>query len=445
MAGRRWPCPSCRSRPIRRCSDPARTGWSTSPRTCRPRTSSPPRPRGSTRSSWSSGSRPRRWARRRGSSRPSTLVAVLAEATGRTIEGTGTTVWRPPYAPITLGALAGRGFEPVRYSPCSPGTRPIGAGPSSPATGSGRTTTAILPPRSATCGPTSGSSTSRRSASSTCAAPTSPNCSTSSMSTSGRKLAVGGVRYGVMCAEDGVVLDDGVTGRLGAEHYLMSTTSSGAATVWEWVENWLQTEHPEWHIHVTPVTTALRVDERRRSGQPEAAPAAGRRRRPLPRLVPVHARPPRDRGRSRRLLHVAHRLHRRAQLRAACPRRPTGSTCGRRCLEAGADLGIRPFGVEAQRIMRLEKGHFIVGQDTDGLTQAFAAGLDWLIKLDKQDFAGRPELVWQHERRRLPPARRPPTGRSRMRPAGGVPDHRARPTGGHASSAGSRRAGCHRR
>jgi sarcosine oxidase subunit alpha len=68
------------------------------------------------------------------------------------------------------------------------------------------------------------------------------------------------------------------------------------------------------------------------------------------------------------------------------------------CLDAGADLGVRPFGVEAQRIMRLEKGHFIVGQDTDGLTQAFAVGLGSLIKLDKQDFAGRPELAWQHQR-----------------------------------------------
>lgn len=47
-------------------------------------------------------------------------VAVLAEATGRTIEETGTTVWRPPYAPVTLGALAGRRFEPVRYSPMQP-------------------------------------------------------------------------------------------------------------------------------------------------------------------------------------------------------------------------------------------------------------------------------------------------------------------------------------
>jgi sarcosine oxidase subunit alpha len=67
-------------------------------------------------------------------------------------------------------------------------------------------------------------------------------------------------------------------------------------------------------------------------------------------------------------------------------------------LVAGAGVGIVPFGLEAQRIMRLEKGHFIVGQDTDGLTQALDAGLDWAVKLDKPDFAGKPELVWQSQR-----------------------------------------------
>jgi len=67
-------------------------------------------------------------------------------------------------------------------------------------------------------------------------------------------------------------------------------------------------------------------------------------------------------------------------------------------LECGADLGVAPFGIEAQRIMRLEKGHAIVGQDTDGLTQGYGAALDWMIKLDKADFVGRPELIWQHHR-----------------------------------------------
>src|ERR687890_169474 len=60
-------------------------------------------------------------------------VAIMAEATGRTFEETGTTVWRPPYGPITLGALAGRIFEPVRYSPMQPwheihGAKPLVAG-----------------------------------------------------------------------------------------------------------------------------------------------------------------------------------------------------------------------------------------------------------------------------------------------------------------------------
>ena len=66
-------------------------------------------------------------------------------------------------------------------------------------------------------------------------------------------------------------------------------------------------------------------------------------------------------------------------------------------LEAGADLGVGAFGLEAQRIMRLEKGHFIVGQDTDGLTKVPATGMSGLIKLDKDDFAGRPELAMAME------------------------------------------------
>jgi len=65
-------------------------------------------------------------------------------------------------------------------------------------------------------------------------------------------------------------------------------------------------------------------------------------------------------------------------------------------LDRGRDLGAAPFGVEAQRILRLEKGHLIVGQDTDGLTRGFSAGLDWAIRLDKDDFIGKPELTWQH-------------------------------------------------
>jgi sarcosine oxidase subunit alpha len=64
-----------------------------------------------------------------------------------------------------------------------------------------------------------------------------------------------------------------------------------------------------------------------------------------------------------------------------------------RILEAGADVDILPFGLEAQRILRLEKKHILVGQDTDALSDPYGAGLRWMVKLDKADFLGRRALV----------------------------------------------------
>jgi sarcosine oxidase subunit alpha len=61
-------------------------------------------------------------------------------------------------------------------------------------------------------------------------------------------------------------------------------------------------------------------------------------------------------------------------------------------LEAGAEFGVRPFGVEAQRLLRLEKRHVIVGVDTDALTNPFEAGMGWVVKFDKEDFIGRAAL-----------------------------------------------------
>ena len=325
-------------------------------------------------------------------------VAVLAEALGQSIEETGTTVWRPPYAPITLGALAGRMFENTRYSPMQPwheahGARPLVAGDwirpdhyGDPAAEvrNVRTNVGIIDVTPLGKLDLRG--------------PDVPKLLNLLYVNKWSKLDVGGVRYGVMCAEDGVILDDGVTGHLGPDHYLMSTTSSGAATVWEWVENWLQTEHPEWRVHVTPVTTAY-----------ASINVAGPKSRALmERLVEgvdlepgafpyMHVRQGRIAGVAECFMwrigftgELSYEIHVPAGY---------GLHVWEALLTTGDDLGIGAFGVEAQRIMRLEKGHFIVGQDTDGLMQGFSAGLDWLIKLDKEDFAGRPELAWQQARR----------------------------------------------
>jgi sarcosine oxidase subunit alpha len=210
------------------------------------------------------------------------------------------------------------------------------------------------------------------------------------------QLPIGGVRYGIMCAEDGVVLDDGVTARLGEEHYLMTTTSSGAATIWEWAENWLQTEHPEWQVHVTPVTTGLT----------SINVAGPKSRELLSRLVDDIDLDPEAfqymQVRTGSVAGVENCIAWRIGFTGELSYElhvPSGYGLHvwEALLTAGQDLGIKPFGLEAQRVMRLEKGHFIVGQDTDGLTKAPATGLAPLIKLDKDDFAGKAELAWALE------------------------------------------------
>jgi sarcosine oxidase, subunit alpha len=321
-------------------------------------------------------------------------VAAVARATGRSIGETGSTTWRPPYAPVTLAALAGQTFEPVRYSPMQPwheahGAVPLIAGAWIRPDGYGD------PPAEArNVRENVGIIDVTPIGKLDLRGPDIPRLLNLLYVNKWSKLEIGRVRYGVMCAEDGVVLDDGVTGRLGDEHYLMSTTSSGAATVWEWVENWLQTERPDWQVHVTPVTTAY-----------ASINVAGPKSRQLIERVTegvdlaneafpyMHVRTGTIAGVGDSVLwrigftgELSYEIHVPAGY---------GLHVWETLVAEGTDLGVRPFGVEAQRILRLEKGHFIVGQDTDGLTRAFSAGLDWAIKLDKDDFAGRPELAWQ--------------------------------------------------
>lgn len=325
-------------------------------------------------------------------------VAVIAEARGETIEQVGTTVWRPPYAPVTLGALAGRAFEPVRVSPIQPwheanGARPILTGQwirpdhyGDPVAEVKNTRTNVGIVDVTPLGKFD------------LRGPDVPRLLDLLYTNKWSKLAVGKVRYGMMCAEDGVVLDDGVTGRLGEEHYMMTTTSSGAIAVWEWMENWLQTQFPDWRVHVTPVTSGY-----------ASINVAGPQSRRLVRRV--------SEG-----IDLSPQAFPYMEVRTGAVAGVTGCVMWRigftgelsyeihvpagygmhvweALLGAGADLGAGPFGLEAQRIMRLEKGHFIVGQDTDTLTLAQSTGLDQLIKLDKHDFAGKPELEWAQGRR----------------------------------------------
>lgn len=324
------------------------------------------------------------------------FIAIIAEATGKTIAETGTTTWRPMYAPVTLGALAGRNYDPVRYSSIQPwheahGATPMVAGAWIRPEHYGDPEAEVRRVREQV-GIIDVSPLGKIDL----RGPDVPKLLNLLYTNKWSKLDIGKVRYGAMMSEDGVVMDDGVTAHLGEDHYLLTTTSGGAGRVWDWIEEWLQAYRPEWQVHATPVTTAY-----------TSINIAGPHSRTLlSRLTDVdlsadafkfmQVRTGTVAGVAQSILwrigftgELSYEIHVPAAY---------GLHVWEALLEAGKDLGVGAFGIEAQRVLRLESGHLIVGQDTDGLTQAYSAGLDWAIKLEKDDFVGKPELLWQQQK-----------------------------------------------
>lgn len=322
-------------------------------------------------------------------------AAIHGEATGADLLETSTTTWRPPHAPIRLGTLAGRKYEPIRYSTIQPwheanGAVPLVAGQWIRPDHYGDPEAEVRAVREKV-GIIDVSPIGKIDLRGTDVAKLLEFVYVNKWA----KLDIGKVRYGVMCAEDGVILDDGVTGRLSEDHYMMSTTSGGAGTVWNWLDEWLQTGFPDWDVRMTAVT----------DGYASINVAGPQSRALVERLTDIDLDPggfPYMEVRTGTVAGVEDcfvwRIGFTGELsyEIHIPSRH-GLAVWEALLDTGADLGVRPFGVEAQRILRLEKGHFIVGQDTDGLTRGFGVGIDRMIRLDKPDFAGKPELVWQSD------------------------------------------------
>jgi sarcosine oxidase subunit alpha len=318
-------------------------------------------------------------------------VALHAAATGRSIGETGTTTWRPPYVPLSLGVLAGGGYEPVRHSPIQEwheqhGARPLVAGQWIRPEHYGEPHAEVINVRQ-NVGIIDVSPIGKIELS----GPDVPRLLEFVYTNKWQNLAVGSVRYGVMCTDDGVIFDDGVVGRPADDRWLMTTTSGGAGRVWNWLDDWVQGRG--WEVQMTAVT----------DGYGSINVAGPRSRELLARLTDIEL----DREAFRYMqvrtgtvagvdkcivwrIGFTGELSYEVHVPAGFARHVWDSL-----IEHGTDLGVGPFGIEAQRVLRLEKGHFIVGQDTDGLTQGFSVGIDRLIRLDKADFAGKAELVWQ--------------------------------------------------
>ncbi len=201
------------------------------------------------------------------------------------------------------------------------------------------------------------------------------------------KLKIGMTRYGLMCDESGVIIDDGVISRLADDRYYISTTSSGSAAVYQTLQRLVI----EWGLEVILVNTTSTYCAMNLAGpharkvlqpltdvnlDPDAFPYLGIREG-------IVANVPARLSRVGFVGELGYEIHLPAD---------GAITAWDAIMTAGQTHGICPFGVEAQRMLRLEKGHIIVSQDTDGLTLPFEAGMKWAVKMDKPFFIGQRSL-----------------------------------------------------
>ena len=193
-------------------------------------------------------------------------LALMAEAMGTEVPAVGTTRFRPPYTPVAIGALAGRNvaghFKPLRRTPLHDWNLRHGATMTEAGlwqrtwyfAREGETITEAYIREATTVRTTVGicdvSSLGKISVQGPDAAEFLNRVYTNAFA----RLPVGRARYGIMLRDDGIVMDDGTTWRLGEADYLMTTTTTNAGKVMVWLEELLQTRWPDLRVHVTSVT-----------------------------------------------------------------------------------------------------------------------------------------------------------------------------------------------
>ncbi len=336
-------------------------------------------------------------------------LAVLADSLNADIPQVGTTTFRPPYHPISMGAIGGEAsrhlFKPLRRSPIHEWTdanggfwEPVGDW------------------RRPYCYQKDGESV--KDAVNREILQTRDSVSILDASTLGKiivkgpdagkfldmlytnmmsNLKVGRCRYGLMCSENGFLSDDGVVARLDEETFLCHTTSGGSDRIHAWMEEWLQTEWWDWKVYTANVTeqyaqiaivgpNARKVIEKMgvedmdvsAEGMPFMTFADGK-------IAGIQARPFR--------ISFSGELSYEIAVPAA-----QGQAFWDAALAAGAEFGMTPYGTEALHVMRAEKGFIMIGDETDGTVIPQDLNLHWAISKKKEDFLGkrameRPDMV----------------------------------------------------
>ena len=332
-----------------------------------------------------------------------TAFGILGNSTARSVPEVGTTTFRPPYVPVTIGVLAGREigalFEPVRKTSVTDWHAARGA---------------VFEPvglwRRPQYYPQAGEDMHAAVVRECLAVRNGVGLldatTLGKIEIRGRdalkllnmvytnawdNLAVGACRYGLMLREDGMVFDDGVTARLGEHHYLMTTTSGGVDGVVNWMEEWLQCEWLAWRAYVTPVTThwatlcvtgpQARALLQKLPGDIDVAPAG------FPHMA---IRTGTVAGVPARIARVSFTGELSYEINV--PAR-YGLALWELLMHEGAAFGITPLGTEALHVLRAEKGFIVVGHDTDGTVTPHDLGMSWIVGKAKPDFMGKRGLM----------------------------------------------------
>ena len=326
-------------------------------------------------------------------------LAILAAALGKSVPEVGTTTYRPPYTPVTFGALAGRDrgvlMDPVRrtamhewheaagavFEPVGQWHRPWWY----PQAGEDKHAAVARECRAVreAVGILDASTLGKIDIRGPDAATLLDMVYTNAFST----LKVGRVRYGLMCGDDGMVFDDGTTARLGENHYVMTTTTGNAAQVLEWLEEWLQTEWPELKVYCTSVTeqwaTLALAGPRARDVLSAVAPALALDADSFPFMS---VRDGLVAGVNARVFRISFTGELSFEINVPWNR---GRGVWEALMAAGAAHGITPYGTEAMHVLRAERGFIIVGQETDGTTTPQDLSMDWIVSKKKADFLGK--------------------------------------------------------
>ncbi|MQQ06847.1 sarcosine oxidase subunit alpha family protein [Epibacterium sp. SM1979] len=325
-------------------------------------------------------------------------LAILADSLGSEIPQVGTTTFRPPYHPISMGAIGGeaRGeiFQPLRKTPMYAWNDKNGA--DWEPVGHWRRPFAYI-----RNGETQHDAVNRE------VKNTRENLGLLDASTLGKlivkgpdagkfldlmytnmmsNLKVGKCRYGLMCSENGFLMDDGVVARIDDDTWLCHTTTGGADRIHAHMEEWLQTEWWDMKVFVANVTEQYA----------QIAVVGPNARKVLEKLggmdVSKEALPFmewRD-GEIGGFKARAYRISFSGELSyEIAVSASEGQAFWDALMAAGAEFGVMPYGTECLHILRAEKGFIMIGDETDGTVIPQDLGLHWALSKKKEDYIGK--------------------------------------------------------